>query len=343
MLGLKAYEYFKDERVAVHVKWAVGSVFFSIWLIIYVVIFIFAAILSSDISFTDAILCKVGTADCIGSKCEGIALSMLLLAISGICLFSSMTALSLSLWKQLRDEAKATIQDTDPENEEQVVVRSRRGGVDNSVVAPNAVAQTPGVLADDKNENVRPVSHSLDSTASPDTHDGDVELELPNNQAAAAETEQVERPAYRPCLPFKCVFENLRSTCFRRCQGLYVDPTEFELKIGPNNKFDKDCCVVWSTYGAQCCMFPWFVMVFTSTITVLGASNNTQDNDGYCDVKNENLKPNETAPELSIQGVQLTWFAVLFTWVVFGVFGVYALVKSFMHKMNLRRQARMQA
>ncbi|CAK9038511.1 unnamed protein product, partial [Durusdinium trenchii] len=119
----------------------------------------------------------------------------------------------------------------------------------------------------------------------------------------------------------------LCSCANKRCPSLYVDPTVLVIKMGKTRRFDSFCVVSWSQCGAQCCVLPWFILIITCTITVLSRTNPLEFgfDQGVCLV---NETSSTAPPELEQQGVQLTWFAVLFTWIFLALFGVGTMVRT---------------
>mmetsp|Transcript_12987 Transcript_12987/g.23409 ORF Transcript_12987/g.23409 Transcript_12987/m.23409 type:complete len:262 (+) Transcript_12987:91-876(+) len=246
-----------------HLKWVVSAVFFLMWSAVYTTIFIFAAVLFSDLDIVGSLQCI--SSGCINAECSGVAWTMMIVGITGMVLWCCLAALSLSLRHIFLKTQEDTKEQVDGQQDSQV--RKRRGGVDNTAPAPNTVHQTPHCLDGPEGEN-----QSTDHTAC------DIEMtrlgttEEENTSVNEEETTSVsdavhdsksqvpgethnQRPPYKPFSHW--------AVCASLCAKCYLDPTEFEFKFGPNNKFDSYCCVQWSTVMAQCCFFPWFISIFT--------------------------------------------------------------------------------
>lgn len=141
---------------------------------------------------------------------------------------------------------------------------------------------------------------------------------------------------FRPFAKCNCV--RSIQCCTNRCPNLYIDPTEFAIHLGRRRRFDTYCMVSWTQIGAQCCTFPWLVLILTATITVVSRTKpgDFSTYEGLCAV-NSTLESNLTQSqehqrEIHNRAVALTWFAVLFTWAVLSAFGINALTKTAIKK-----------
>jgi hypothetical protein len=126
------------------------------------------------------------------------------------------------------------------------------------------------------------------------------------------------------------------AACCRKCCSYSPDAVQLhliEIRLGDGNGVDASCVASWSAMSAQCCMFPWFVLLVLCSFTVLLATPNTHAIDEH----DLNVCGNITMATTDLNTtVEITWFVVMFTWAMLGGLTVLAFIRTAFRKLEAR-------
>jgi hypothetical protein len=346
-------------------RWTLLAVVFAMWTALYFVLIVFGSDLLVQVNIGKAALCVGALSDaCAAPKCATLAISLELFAWCGFFFFLGLSTLSFALRHRSVMARKARLQAA---REAEAPQRARRGGSDQGQGGAGSVSQSrspsasgPGSPADG-GAGGPVVLGSGRSDAALLADDAELEhdalMDAPEPHLTAPESNWVQigvgrpprspskvtgrpidpAPHGRTIRPFRFL-QHLRLGLFC-CKTCFSDSPNamhlqlVEIRLGDGNGVDASCVASWSAMSAQCCMFPWFVLLLLCSFTVLLATPNNHDIDDHDTELCGNITMATTDLDTT---VELTWFVVMFTWAMLGGLTVLAFIRTAFRKLEAR-------
>jgi hypothetical protein len=343
-------------------RWALLASVFAMWTTLYFVLVVFGSDLLVQINIAKAAKC-VGNAlsnDCADSTCAVLGISLSMFAFCGFFFFLSLATLGYALGYRSVMARKARLEAA---REAEAPQRARRGGSDQGYVGAGAGSASrsrslPGsgspaaggsgglgggqadavfhadeaelehdALMDSPNPHLlrSPESNWVQIGVGRPPRSPSKVTGRPIDPAPTAQHGRTIRPfgflQHLPCRDVAC--------CKACC--LYTPATVqlhlVEIRLGDGNGVDASCVASWSAMSAQCCMFPWFVLLVLCSFTVL------------LPVAEHDLPVCENVTTVTADfdtTVEITWFIVVFTWVMLGLLTMLAFIRTAFRKLEAR-------
>jgi len=358
-----------SEQLTLDLQWLVAGIMFLTWVCIYASIFAYSFFLLHDLQNISVTACVgLGEETCLG-QCATIALAMFLLGLSGMFLYTFLTFIAFGLriiqWEdqvmeaQQKAEMRSTLQSQQANvfyssvSDFEGITGTRQNPMENRFHLRDEMdaeedddhAVEYAIHDSDHGSNLQRKESRVraDPAVEYAIHDSDHGSNLQRKESRVradpaalfvGSDEDDGRRIVRPLAfckqPCCCCTKRFR----RRFPKLYLDPTDVKIKFGRRGRLcDSTCVVGWSQGAAQCCMFPWLVLIMLATIWVVAETDPGKFGFESCDFGNLTADI-DSETNFEKEGVQLTWFATLFTWIMFAVFGISAMLRTGYERFN---------